>query len=542
VLRDQDLDPVTITCTGKPESCGPKEYVSSFAWDAADNSLFRPPADFFAVKRAGVARNINAFDEVPDSAWFTNRMGANVMTEEEVAQGFCKPGPSLDPDGPDGSWLIDHGKDNGANPGFRVKSNDVKYMMKTDESQGERATAATAIASRFYFAAGWWAPCDSVVYFRRSLLKLKPGLTIKANTGPPKVFDEALLTSLLEKTSHRGDRFRATASRWLPGKALGPFTYEGRRSDDPSDVIPHEDRRDLRGARVLSAWLNHFDSREQNTMSTWENPDPKVPSRGSLRHWYIDMGDCFGSEWTVDGFSRRHGYTYILDFRYILEDLFTFGIPKRPWDDDTKKTTGAEDFGYFTSKHFDPDGWKGEYPNPAFQNLQEGDGAWAARIIARFTPAHVMAAISAGDLTNPVHTKFLFDTLMSRQKTILRRYFSQLSPVTDVSIEGDSLCAVDLARKTQTFDSASFRYAAKVVRGAGDGASEQPAIVEQNDGRLCFPLPSRAADEGAPDDDKSRYVVVKLTNGAAPGRLVLHLYDLGPKRGLRLVGIERPQG
>jgi hypothetical protein len=540
VVRDQDLDPVTITCKGKPESCSPEEYESSFAWDAADNSLFRPPADLFALKGAGVAPNVNAFDEVPDSSWFTNRLGTKPMSAEEVGEGFCKPGPTLDVDAPDGAWLIDHGKDNGANPGFRVRFNDVKYMMKTDLDQGERATAATAIASRFYFAAGWWAPCDSVVYFRRSQLKLKPGLTIKANVGAAKKFDEALLTAMLAKTSKRGETFRATASRWLPGKALGPFAYEGRHKDDPSDVIPHEHRRDLRGARVISAWLNHFDSREQNTMITWENPDPKVPSRGFTRHWYIDLGDCFGSEWSVDGFSRRHGYAYLLDFRYLLEDLVTLGIPRRPWDDDAKRTPGAEDFGYFTARHFVPDGWKGEYPNPAFQNMQEGDAAWATRIIARFTPAHIEAAVGAGDLTNPVHRKFLIETLLSRQKTILKRYFSNLSPVTDAKVEGGSICAVDLARRTETFDAASFHYAATVLRGTSDAAAERPAVGEQSDGRICFPVPSRAPDGGSADDDRSRYVVVRLTNGAAPGPLLVHLYDLGPRRGLQLVGIERP--
>ena len=42
------------------------------------------------------------------------------------------------------------------------------------------------------------------------------------------------------------------------------------------------------------------------------------------------------------------------------------------------------------------------------------------------------------------------------------------------------------------------------------------------------------------EDEPERYLVVRLTNGVAPGPLLIHLYDLGPRRGLRLVGIERP--
>ena len=546
VLRDQDLDPVVIACKaekGDPEKCAPEIYESSFAWDAADNSLFRPASDFFLVKRAGAAHNVNAFDEVPDSGWFTNRIGTRSMTPEEVFDGFYKPGPMLDGNLPDGSWLIDHGKDNGANPGFRVKVDGTKYMLKTDESQGERATAATAIASRFYYAAGWWAPCDAIVYFKRSILKLKDGLTIKANVGPPKKFDEALLGEILGKAQRRGDRYRAAASRWLPGSAMGPFTYEGRRSDDPSDVIPHEHRRDLRGARVIAAWLNHFDSREQNSMITWEPIDEKkTPWRGVTRHWYIDLGDCFGSEWTVDGFSKRHGYSYILDFRWILEDLATLGIPSRPWDDDVTRTPGFENYGYFTAKYFDPDEWKGEYPNPAFQNLQEGDGAWATRIIARFTRAHIEAALKAGDLTKPEDTQFLLNILLERQMIIQRRYFRNVSPLADVTLEGDRLCAVDLARKTKTYPDSTFRYSAAVLRGTSDRGRAEPATVDAStDGGVCLSLPSRAPDGGAPDDDRSRYVIVQIANGASRGPLVAHFYDLGPRKGLRLVGLERPE-
>lgn len=53
-------------------------------------------------------------------------------------------------------------------------------------------------------------------------------------------------------------------------------------------------------------------------------------------------------------------------------------------------------------------------------------------------------------------------------------------------------------------------------------------------------IPHNRSRVGAPDGDPSRYVRVRVDDGVAPGPLVAHLYNLGPIRGFRLVGLERP--
>ena len=548
VTRDQDLDAIAHACKKNEkgeEECSPELYVSPFVWDGVDNTLFRPLSRVFAADPAGPAANVNALDELPDSSWFVNRIGVKPMTPQEVASGYCAEGPVLDPNDEDGSWVIDHGKDNGANPGFRVKVRGTKYMFKLDEVQVERATAATAIAARFYYAAGYWAPCDSVVYFRRSLLRLTPGLTIQPNVGKSIPLDDKRLDEMLIKTGRRGPLYRATASRWLPGVAVGPFTYAGRRDDDPSDVIPHEDRRDLRGARILAAWLNHFDTREQNTMATWMAADTgrEQSSPGHVRHWIIDLGDCFGSQWSIDDLWKRLGYSNVFDWGDIGYDFVTLGAVERPWDRG-RIDPEASIFGYYRTEDFVPDDWRGEYPNPAFGRMQEDDAAWGTRILARFTPDHIRAVVRIGDFTNPKHEEFLVKTLIERQAILQRRYFRKLSPVTDLrTTPRGEICGVDLARRTNTYEPGRFAYRATYEPWGGKPTTVR--VTTGSDGEVCLDTPVRPEVHGKAEQDPLRAGIYRLWNGASDGPLVVHVRDLAKGPGERphaIVGIERPKG
>jgi hypothetical protein len=197
-------------------------------------------------------------------------------------------------------------------------------------------------------------------------------------------------------------------------------------------------------------------------------------------------------------------------------------------------------FGYFHTRDFDPDLWRGGYPNPAFVRMTERDAAWAARIIARFTDDHVRAFVKVGDYTNPDNADFLVRHLIARRDIILRRYFSKLSPIADLKVRGDDLCGVDLARRARVFESTSFKYATSQYAGATLAPRAGGAVREEGESGICTPLAHFAADVGDPDDSANRYLVVDVTNGLAPGPIRAHLYDLGPKRGFRLVGIERP--
>jgi hypothetical protein len=367
------------------------------------------------------------------------------------------------------------------------------------------------------------------------VFKLTPGLTVTDNAGRTKPFDMAALDHVLGLASRKGEYLRFQASAWLEGRLLGPFRYEKMRDDDPNDIIPHQERRELRGARVLAAWLDHFDAREQNSMDAWfaDRKDRPDSSPGHVIHYYLDTSDCLGSEWDWEQISRRLGYSYVVDWNDIATDFFTLGIPLRPWDR-VQRAPGHEMFGFFDVKNFVPDEWKNEYANPAFDLMTEHDAAWMARILARFTPEMVKALAAMGEFSDPSNTDYLESVLEGRLEKVLERYLTRLSPIANVHLtDGNHVCGVDLAEQRGLRDPSFFRYSARVEGGA-------PLPVERpGAGGLCVALPHVAPDGGSPDDAPARYVRVRIEDGVARGPLVVHLYDRGPTRGYRLVGLER---
>ena len=231
-------------------------------------------------------------------------------------------------------------------------------------------------------------PCNRVVYLRTEELQL-PEQEIKDPGGA--TLTAARIEELLRGLPHESDgSIRALASQFLKGKPLGPWDYSGVWEGDLNDVIPHEDRRELRGSRILGAWINHHDARSQNTLAVWIDDGE---GRGHVEHHILDWGDTLGGLTQWDSLSRRVGYTYYIDFGAIGADFFTFGAVSRPWER-AKFGPSGKIFGYFNDTDFVPEDWHVGYPNPAFSAMQESDGAWMARIISHLDDADIEAIVN----------------------------------------------------------------------------------------------------------------------------------------------------
>jgi len=380
------------------------------------------------------AMNVNSLDEAPDSSWYTNRHAKDSMTIDELIQGANLDGPPS----ADEEWYVFRGKTQGITPGFQIEdSNGARFVIKFDPPElPELATAAEAIASRIFYALGFNVPQNYVIQFNPDNLRIKEGTVVADSFGDRVPLTKFRLNRMLRLIPRQADgKVRATASRYIAGKPIGPFRYFDTRSDDPNDVIPHEHRRELRGLRLFAAWTNHDDTRAQNTQDAW------VESAGShfIRHYLMDFGSTFGSG-SVMIQRAPLGFSYSLDFGDMKYHAPRLGIPvpkyrRVRWPEFPKYKA----VGRWEAEHFDPKGWKNDYPNPAFLRMTARDAFWAAKVLAKFTEEELLAIVRQGLYSDPENERYFHEVLVKRQEKCARFGINGLNPLDGFQVAGKNL-------------------------------------------------------------------------------------------------------
>jgi hypothetical protein len=522
-------DPDTVHLARRPA----RRADTDQQW-AIDALVLRPVSHVFAFEHPGPAQNVNALDEVPTSSWFTNR----APSPEEAADGPCRDHPE-----PLAPFTITSAKVGGYTPGFFVTdARGRRYALKFDHIVSrapELSTAADTITSRIYWALGYNVPCNRVARIHESDLRLGDhAYYVDDLGGHRRISPERYARTIALIPRGVDGTVRVGLSEFLPGEPLGPWPTLGVREDDPNDRVPHEHRRELRGERLLAAWVNHWDAREPNSLDTFIRDEDGA----RVAHWMMDFGDTLGGPTADLAHQRRLGYGYVVDAGESLARMVTLGF-YRPTYEALRIDPRAPSLGFFDVAHFEPSGWRPWIPLPRFDFARDEDLAWMARRIARIGRAHLEAIVARAHFSDPIVSQRLVEVLLGRRERLLRWSFERNSPLADVVTRGtDRLCMVDLAVTTGVGSVERTRLTAELRTGVRLGRASRAARFVPGDtrGAFCVELP-HDAPEGVRDDDPARYVVLDIvrTEDRHTTRLTAHLYDLGPRRGFVLAGIER---
>lgn len=514
-------DPIAVDDDRALDAGAAKPIETSDYYDFIENTFFTP-----GEERDTKAANVNTTGEVPDSSWFTNRIGIREMSDEEIVRGPDR-FPRLSVDG----WPIVQGKSEGLQPGFRLSdpSGHVYQIEFDPPSNPEMATGAEVVGTVFYHAFGYNVVDVYLVDFDPRLSAISPDATIKDIGGKDRRLTRTDVDEVLEKAARLPTgRYRALASRFADGRPLGNFRYYGTRSDDPNDVFPHEHRRELRANRVFAAWLNHDDSRGVNSLDMLEGE----PGRQWVKHYMFDFGSIMGSG-TAFPQTPRAGNEYILDWKQGFTTLATLGLYIRPWLL-IKYPQVPPSVGRFESHAFDADRWKPEYPNPAFRNMREDDAYWAAKIVLKFSEPTVRRIVEKAQYTDPRATDYITETLMARRDKVLRTWLNGVLPVDQVRLSpSGELTFVNTAVQAG-FATPPARYLLMWHRFDNVAGEQRPVtdelIVPEEGGRL----PAELAN------DEFAALSLRAIHPEFPGwRRFTNVYFRRSGGGWETVGIER---
>jgi len=512
-----------------PITRAPESQDASKAQEYEIGSLFEMTHNLFFTSQYKPtnlrAKNINTIDEVPDSNWFTNRIGTAAISTDQIARG---PNVGAPPDS--SKWVLVREKTAGAHPGFTAKDakGDTWFLEFDPPYFPEGATGAVAVATKIFWALGYNQVESFISTFDPKKAEIDPKATVKRPSGKRTRFTRDDMNVVLENVAKNADgSYRVIAGRLLPGKILGGFLYAGTRPDDPNDVVPHEHRRELRALRVFGAWTNLTDLKAANTLDTLET----VNGRSVVKHYLQDVGSTFGMcndlyEWDLS-------YEHFYEGEPSLKRLFSFGFALSPWQ--TIKYVEYPSIGKFEGDRFDPREWRPQTPTTAYMELRDDDAFWAARRVAAFSDELIRAAVHEGHYSDPNAEKYLGDVLIKRRNKIASIYLTAVNPVVSPGLDANGRLTFENAAVAAGVASGPATYRASWLRFDNATGETQP-IAETRSSTTSIDAPT-----GLPTGAGTFVAVDIAVDSAGHPTWVrpVRTYFQRQAGGWKLVGLER---
>ena len=517
-------DPISRVVDSQDAS-GVEERDINLIYDTLENSVYWPGDRTPNVR----AQNVNTVDEVPDSNWFTNRMGTRPIGVDELLKGpdtVSGPAP--------GKWTVIAAKNDGVTPGFTIRDSAGTVWFLKFDPPGYRAmaTGTEVVVTKLFWALGYHLPEVHLAALRPEELAIDDAARITPPSGNERPFKQEDIRTMLGKAHRDPDgSYRVIASKALDGRPVGGFRFYGTRPDDPNDIVPHEHRRELRGYGTFAAWVNHVDSKSINTLDTLIDQD----GRKVIRHNLLDFGSTIGSA----GIYPREpfeGSEYLVEGKKTLAGMPTFGFYIKDWR--TVPLYRARSVGAFpiNNETWDPEEWKPRYANSAFRAARLDDKFWAARRLQGFTDEMLKALPRVGQFDDPPSAEMLAKFLIERRDAIIRRYLPAVNPVVDVRLAPGGLTFKNAAADAGVA-SAPSEYVVQWLRfDNATGATTPIGTTSAAGTTVAAPaeLPSQAGS----------YIRAEIAAKGGPEAWAApaHAYFVREPGGWKLIGFERVPG
>lgn len=525
-----DDDPIWVEAETQDAS-GVQPWDINLIYDLAEN-LFGEPGDRTLNVRA---QNMNTVDEVPNSSWFTNRLGFKKLSAEDVGKG-----PDTTKGPVEGPWTIISGKNDGISPGFTIKDSEgtVWFIKPDPPGYPAMATGTEVAVTKLFWALGFNVPETHIAIMRVDNLQISDGAKVKVVSGKKRKMTMGDVRTMLRRAHRNVDgTYRVIASKGLEGKPLGGIRLYGTRPDDPNDIVPHEHRRELRGYFVFSAWTNHVDIKSLQALDTLISQDGK----SIVRHHLLDFSSTLGSG-SIHPREYWEGYEYLIeDGGHIGKDMISFGFLIEPYR--TAPFYESPTIGRIPKNYekWNPDTWKPRTTNAAFRHVRSDDKFWAARKVMAATDDMIRAAIQSGKFEDPKSEEFLVQALIDRRDAIGRTYLPAINPIVDPALDASGKltfanAAVDagVAKSPEGYQAVWHRF--------NNDTGENTRIGDTSGSSTTVDAPEGLSSQAG----AYLHVEISATGGEFPSwKVPVHAYfhRTGSGSEWKLVGFERmPEG
>jgi hypothetical protein len=464
--------------------------------------LHRPVREALDLSLYPDAGDVNSFDEVARSTWFTPR----AFDIGSMARGPETVGPPLPP-----FTVVPEGLMAVASGGFSIAdSRGQKYEVALDPpDRPEMRTAATTIAARLFWALGYNTPPVFVFRARAEDFWRSEG-------AAPDVL--ALLKSGAPAVA---GYYRLAAVAWPAGVVLGYAPESGVRGDDPNDLIPHQNRRTVRALKVFASWLALEGLGPSKTVDRYLG----APGEGHVVHYVVGLDEALGAAnvaRVTDAPPAEGGGSPFIR-------LITLGLYPNPAPQPTQSDIPAVGE---LDPDVDPSAFAPPLPYEPADRLLGPDGYWAAKRMVELSSSHIALAIDAGRISDPRAQRAIQAALEARRTKVMTYWFGRVTPLEVVSAAGTKLVVRDEAvhHGFATHDSTDYRIDFLTREGAG---ADEGSVVHPRGSVIELTLPSRALARAR------EYLVVQVTarraNHVLPRALEVHLKLA--EGGLKVVGI-----